>query len=77
MNSSAKRLQKELLQLKKEPPVANTKVDAKENDITDWTVKIPGPSGTPYDKGTFTFSFKFASEYPFHAPEVSIIMIEM
>mmetsp|Transcript_1814 Transcript_1814/g.6437 ORF Transcript_1814/g.6437 Transcript_1814/m.6437 type:complete len:152 (+) Transcript_1814:90-545(+) len=73
MNNSTKRLQKELMKLTKEPPIPNCKITAKDTDITEWTVKIPGPASTPFDKGTFTFRFKFPKEYPFHSPEITCL----
>jgi ubiquitin-protein ligase len=44
--------------------------EAGEEDIMNWSVKIYGPAGTPYQGGTFCCNFKFPERYPFQAPTV-------
>ena len=67
-----KRLGKELLKLKQKP-MEGVNVDLVDENTANWKVAFKGPASTPYEKGTFTFDFKFPNEYPFHAPEVKCL----
>jgi len=42
-------------------------------DIGFWSVLIEGPSGTPYEKGTWLVYVKFPKNYPKEAPEVRFV----
>jgi ubiquitin-protein ligase len=64
-----RRLGKELLKLKQKP-LDNTSVDLVDDNNAHWKIQFKGPASTPFEKGTFTFDFKFPNEYPFHPPEV-------
>ena len=72
MSSSAciKRLQRELQEIKKNPP-SNCSADViSSNDISKWKAQIYGPKDTPFEGGTFNLELFFGKEYPFKAPTV-------
>jgi ubiquitin-conjugating enzyme E2 D/E len=63
-----KRLQKEL-------EIVTTKmgldVELVDDRIDRWQIALPGPQGTPYEKGTFLVSLSFPPSFPLTAPEVT------
>lgn len=71
MNAS-KRIKKELVDIKKRPPVGIS-VGEKENNIYEWDATIIGPSETPYDGAIFYLKISFPKNYPFTAPKVIFI----
>ncbi|KAH9415152.1 ubiquitin-conjugating enzyme E2 W [Dermatophagoides pteronyssinus] len=74
MSSMQKRLQKELMSLKKDPPTGVFVDEMKiEPDMSQWSIDIVCPKGTLYAEERFTLSFKFSSNYPFDSPEVTFI----
>ena len=66
---SIKRLNKELLEIQKEPPV-NCSAGIIEDDIHNWEATIIGPEKTPYESGIFKLSIIFPDNYPFKPPKV-------
>lgn len=66
------RLTKELMNIKKKP-MEGCSVDMVDEKVDQWRVAFIGPKSTPYEKGTFTFDFKFPNEYPFHPPEIKCV----
>lgn len=71
MGTYAKRLQKELSEIRQKPPEncsAGLYGDGK--DIKHWTATIMGPTGTPYEGGIFTLDIVFSDQYPFRPPTV-------
>lgn len=44
--------------------------DDRARDLSEWYVVIPGPEGSPYEKGSFVLSYSFPQEYPFKPPQV-------
>ncbi|KAG0424476.1 hypothetical protein HPB47_028316, partial [Ixodes persulcatus] len=70
----AKRLQKELLAMQKEPP-PGVSIDPNNvgPNLTQWVVDMDGATGTLYEGEKFQLLFKFSSKYPFDSPEVTFL----
>ena len=66
---SNKRLNKELIELAKDPPV-NCSAGIINDDINTWNATIIGPEKTPYESGVFKLSIDFPDNYPFKPPKV-------
>ncbi|EAL73058.1 ubiquitin-conjugating enzyme E2W [Dictyostelium discoideum AX4] len=67
----AKRLQKELLDLKTNPPPC---ISITEGDNLDkWVIAVDGTEGSIYQGEHFKLQFKFSSGYPLDSPEVIFI----
>ncbi|KAF2073173.1 hypothetical protein CYY_005526 [Polysphondylium violaceum] len=67
----AKRLQKELLDLRNSPPTGILIDEAETFDR--WVIGIEGMSGTIYQGERFKLQFRFNSSYPLDPPEVIFI----
>ena len=73
MNKSSKRLDNELKTLSQKP-VCNAIVEIPDqNNPYKWKVYLTGPSGSPFEGGTFELSFEFPPNYPFKHPEVKFV----
>lgn len=66
-----KRLNKEYLQLQKEP-IEGIKIVNNE-DLAHWIVIINGPVGTPFEGGIFEVRMDFHDDYPIKAPSVKFL----
>lgn len=64
------RIQKEYLELQKNPLKYTTAGPASEDDITKWAATIIGPNGTPYEGGIFHLNIFFPKEYPYKPPKL-------
>ncbi|KAI2805329.1 ubiquitin-conjugating enzyme E2 W [Blomia tropicalis] len=74
MSQMQKRLQKELMSLKKDPPVGVIVDDLNiEPDLSQWVIEIVCPKGTLYEEEHFKLGFKFNENYPFDSPEVTFM----
>ncbi|CAG0881936.1 unnamed protein product [Darwinula stevensoni] len=65
-----KRIQKELMALKNDPPVGVTLDDSSLTNIYRWRVHIEGAENTLYEGEHFILDFKFTAKYPFESPQV-------
>jgi ubiquitin-conjugating enzyme E2 D len=63
-----RRLQKEHLELQKDPPM-NCSAGPTEDNMYLWKAVIFGPPDSPYANGTFLLDIYFGPEYPFKAPK--------
>ncbi|EJD05187.1 uncharacterized protein FOMMEDRAFT_120457 [Fomitiporia mediterranea MF3/22] len=63
-----RRLMRELIQLKNEPP-EGIRVVTPDDNMLDVTGIIEGPAGTPYEGGYFKVKFNFTEEFPAAPPK--------
>lgn len=68
-SQTAKRIQKELADIQKDPP-CNCSASPKEDNIYEWEAFIVGPDHTPYARGMFLLDITFPADYPIRAPIV-------
>jgi ubiquitin-conjugating enzyme E2 D/E len=67
--STVNRLNKELAELSTNPP-ENSSVSLAGDNLSQWTLHVVGPAGTPYEGGNFQLSIAVPDNYPFKPPEV-------
>lgn len=61
---------KRLLQQNTEVRKVITRVEPEPDNVCQWTVEMVGPSGTPYEDGTFKLTIHFTDNFPHQAPGV-------
>ncbi|KAF4676868.1 hypothetical protein FOL47_004571 [Perkinsus chesapeaki] len=75
--SSLRRIQKELADLVKDPPlkcsIRPVNTGCPDTDIFKWIATITGPDDTPYEGGEFDLAVHFPKEYPFKPPKVQFL----
>ena len=66
---AAKRIARELLEVRREP-VPGITAQPTDNNVFKWIATIAGPEGSPYEGGRFHLSILFPTDYPFKPPQV-------
>ena len=70
---SITRIEKELNDLKFDPPHNCSGGTIEESDLFEWEATIIGPEGSPYQGGIFKLKIFFPQEYPFKSPKIMFL----
>jgi ubiquitin-conjugating enzyme E2 D/E len=68
---AARRLQREYIEVKNDPPANCSAGPVNEADFFNWEAVIFGPSDSPFAGGIFRLTIRFPSDYPFKPPIVT------
>lgn len=70
MAAAKRRIERELVDLRRDPPAGCQAAPISENNLFEWEGTIHGPADSPYQGGIFHMSIQFPAEYPFSPPVV-------
>ena len=73
LSKSIKRIQKELEEIKSEPPTNCSAGPISEDNLFIWQATIIGPSKSPYAGGYFKLNIVFSDKYPFKPPKIKFV----
>lgn len=68
MATWTKRVNREMIEMREDPPVGCTAGPIDEANIHKWKAIIFGPPETPYEGGSFELEINFPTDYPFKPP---------
>lgn len=73
MASWARRIQREIEEMEREPLQGCTAGPERSENIRKWKAVIVGPPETPYEGGIFNLEINFPNDYPFRPPHCRFV----